>query len=137
MEAAHAGELSRDPAARARRRSQRLTMRCVSGAATAPQEAVDEARALADMRVQRNPVEVVAQNRIRWDFLPRPVEIGLPIAVLPLVRLHRPAIAVTFIAATAGPAGFRLEGAIPIMIRGVAIAPVAALCPRWPDQHDG
>jgi hypothetical protein len=109
----------------------------VSGAAAAPQEAVDEARALADMRVQRNPVEVVAQNRIGRDFLPRPVEIGLPVAVLPLVRLHRPAIAVTLIATAAGPARFRLEGAIPIMIRGVAVAPVTALCPRWPDQHDG
>src|ERR1700730_11224084 len=109
----------------------------VSGAAATPQEAVDEARALADMRVQRNPVEVVAQNRIGRDFLPRPVEIGLPVAVLPLVRLHRPAIAVTVIAPEGGTPGFRLEGAIPIMIRGVAVAPVTALCPRWPDQHDG
>jgi hypothetical protein len=89
------------------------------------------------MRVQRNPVELVAQDGAGRDFLPRPADIGLPLAVEPLVRLDRPAIAMAFIAAAARPAGFRLEGAILIVVRGVAVAPVAALYPRRLGQRQG
>jgi hypothetical protein len=40
------------------------------GTTTTAQEAVDEARALADMRMQRSPIELVAQNRVGRNFLP-------------------------------------------------------------------
>jgi len=63
-----------------------------SGAPAASEKTVNEARALADMRVQRHPVQFVAQDGVGWDLLPRAAEIGLPLAVLPLVRLDRPAI---------------------------------------------
>src|SRR5216683_2979962 len=96
-------------------------------AAAAPQEAVNEPRPLADMRVQRNPVQLVAQDRVGGDFLPRAAVIGLPLTVEPLTCLGRPAVTVPFVAIAARPAGFRFKFAIPVVILRVAVAMVATL----------
>jgi hypothetical protein len=57
------------------------------------------------MRVQWNPVLLVAQDRVGGNFLPRAAVAGLPLAVEPLTRLGRAAVTVPFVAVAARPAG--------------------------------
>jgi hypothetical protein len=80
------------------------------------------------MRPQRLLVQFVAQDRIGRNVLPFAAEVGFPLAIVPLTRLNWPAITVTLVAATAGPAGPCFEVAIPVVIEGMANTSVAGLC---------
>jgi hypothetical protein len=119
----------------------RSTRSASLAAAAASQEAVNESRALADMGMQWNSVQVVAQDRVGGDYLPRTAVIGLPLTVVPLPRLGWATIAMTFVAIAARPAGLRFEFAIPVVVLRVAVAIVGSLsmCRTIYDDcsHDG
>src|SRR5258708_2139816 len=96
------------------------------------------------MGVQRDPVQVVAQDRVGGDFLPRAALMGLPPTVGTLTRLGPAANAPSFVPVSARPTGFRLKFAIPVVILRVAITMVATLracrlvhdCARKGNQHN-